>query len=146
MERFGRFKAANNSGVHVFQVFANGKGLLQAPLPRIDFASCQTDLLGFCYSLPLAQPLVIGANERYFVVANETSGQDALVEMVDPATASVMSHRISTTYMSYQRPGRGNIEGRAYLAAGQSSWTVIPEIDTAYGPVNWVFVDSQRHR
>ena len=49
---------------------------------------CVPDVLGFCYSAPLATPLVLEAGQRYYIVSEEHTGGDSYAEMTDSATST----------------------------------------------------------
>jgi hypothetical protein len=134
----GRFKAPGNSNAHELAVFRASDGRRMSPTSvSVDLATCNADLLGFCYAM-LSSPLLLPAGDAYFVVAQEAAGGDAILEMTDPASASTMANRIATTLMTYQGPNWGHVAGRVWQQAGSDSWLVVPEQDTMYGPVNWL--------
>ena len=97
----------------------------------VDLAVCQADLLGFCYgrllpALPLQGPA------RFHILSSELTGGDGWLEMHDPASASTMQHRISSTLLTHKKPGLGLVAGRV---VGDR---VIGERDTMAGPLNWL--------
>jgi hypothetical protein len=130
-----------NVGTHRLGIFdaTTGASLLSSQQPTVHMATCVTDALGFCWSAPFT-PVVLKPGTNY-VIASEEDGKDGYVEMTDPATGTKMGHRIGTTYMSYKTPGFGAVDGRAWRAAATTgAFTVTPEIDTSYGPVNFRIV------
>ena len=104
-------------------------------------AGClSSDLLGFCYSQPLSPPVSLPAGAAYYVISEETSGGDAWVEMTNPAAATTHTVRDGSTSLTHAGPGRGHISGRASRIGSAGQWRVVTDIDTMFGPVNWVTV------
>lgn len=133
-----------NVGAHRLGIFdaTTGASLLSSQQPTVHMATCETDALGFCWSAPFI-PVILHPGRSY-VIASEEDGKDGYVEMTDPATGTKMGHRIGTTYMSYKTPGFGAVAGRAWReAATTGAFTVTPEIDTSYGPVNFRVVVNE---
>ena len=129
-----------NVNTHRLGIFdaTSGVSLLlsSAEQPAVHMATCVTDALGFCWSAPFT-PVVLHPGKSY-VIAAEEDGKDGFVEMTDPATGTKMGHRVGSTYMSYTTPGVGAVVGRAWRAAAATgAFTVTPEIDTSFGPVNF---------
>ena len=133
-----------NVGAHRLGIFdaATGASLL-APQPSVDMGTCTTDALGFCWSAPFP-PVILQAGRTYVIAAEEHEGKDGYAEMTDPATGTKMGHRIGTTYMSYVTPGAGVVVGRAWRGATTSAFTITPEIDTSFGPVNFAVHSARR--
>ena len=97
----------------------------------VDLANCQPDLLGFCYGR-LLPALSLEGPARFHILSSELAGGDGWMEMYDPAAASTMHHRISSTLLTHRKPGLGRIVGRV---VGDR---VIGERDTMAGPLNWL--------
>eukprot|EP01047_Picozoa_sp_COSAG01_P048125 COSAG01_NODE_4660_length_4842_cov_22.777567_5_plen_353_part_00 len=126
-----------NKGKHSLGIFdeVTGSSMLAHEV-TVDMSTCTTDALGFCWSRPFS-PASLQPGRSYVIAAQE-DGVDGYVEMTDPATGTKMGHRIGTTYMSYVTPGAGAVIGRAWRAAGaHSTFTITPEVDTTFGPVNF---------
>ena len=125
-----------NKQSHQLGVFSiSGESLLPAGAkPAVDMATCHTDALGFCWSAKLSRPLELAPGGSYVVAAQEGGG-DGYAEMTDPATATIMGHRIGTTYMSYVTPGGPRapaVTGRAWRAGNSGAFSVIEEIDSSF--------------
>lgn len=153
--KLGRFKSANNSATHQLAVADAADGSWVVPPSAgasVDMASCVTDALGFCYSAALAAPVTLAAGRAYFIVSSERAGGDSFVQMNKSATgADYGSYRSGDTFMSYRLPTGA---GASPLAAGNplvpakvlrvgdaGEWVItsgFPEVDTSYGPVNFV--------
>eukprot|EP01047_Picozoa_sp_COSAG01_P047030 COSAG01_NODE_4458_length_5005_cov_2.532409_2_plen_549_part_00 len=131
----GRFRTANNSGIHRMAIFrANDNSSVIADFPSVNM-SCTEDLLGFCYTPPLAQPVRLPPG-RYYVVSEEHEAGDALTVMDDSARMTTHAHRDGLTYVSYAGPDMVEIAGRVMSGGASHQWSVTAEMDTAFGPLN----------
>jgi hypothetical protein len=132
----GRFRARGNARAHALDVIdaATGASVLSAPA-TVDFATCATDVLGFC-AAAVAPPVVLAAGGRYYVVSREEAGGDAFVAMADAAAATSHAHRDGTTLLSYAGPGTGAVAGKVSRADGAAAWTEEGDIECMYGPLN----------
>ena len=70
--------------------------------------------------------------------SQETAGEDAYLEMTNPAAATSHTVRDGTTSLTHAGPGLGRITGRVERAGAAGAWRIVKDIDTAFGPVNWV--------
>jgi hypothetical protein len=121
---------------------ATGKSLLTGPaIVDVSDDGCPgSDVLGFCYTTQPLSPatVTLAVGHVYYVVSKETAGADATLEMYDPAAATTHVHRDGTTYMSYAGPGKGRVTGRVFNLDAKPGWTVISEVDTSFGPCNFI--------
>jgi hypothetical protein len=149
----GRFRSAGNAGSHKMDIVRASDGTSVLPggpvVVGMDAASCpSSDLLGMCYSAPIAPPALLTVGDVYYIVSLETAGGDAVREMTSPAkgTTHANGKRDGTTLMSYRGPTSGCIAGRVTGTGGAgsppSSWTVIPDLDTSFGPVNFLLSEA----
>lgn len=157
----GRFRARGNVGQHGLNIFDASTGSSVMPGGQsvtVDLSSSgcpTTDLLGYCYVTIPSGPVSLLQGHVYYVVSSETSGPgaDVTIEMTNPSAATTHANnkRDGTTLLSYQGPGKGSIAGRVYSSstsvaptftggAAADTWTLIPEIDTMFGPLNLVLV------
>ena len=118
----------------------------------VDMATCMSDVLGFCYSAPLATPVALARGEKYYVVSSEARGGDAFVEMQKSATgADYNTYRDGDTLMTYRLPtgagaapmaaGHSLVSGKVMREASAQAWTELttgPDMDTSFGPVNLI--------
>ncbi|HTJ76033.1 MAG TPA: VCBS repeat-containing protein, partial [Acidimicrobiales bacterium] len=117
----GRWVVAGNAGRHVVKVVDPGTGN--------DLGSVTVDTAGapagtFRY-MPLANPLILRANTRYYLVSQEISGGDT---WYDYDTRLVTS------------PASGADTGVVYsFASSPTSWTPGGGPGNGYGPVNFLF-------
>lgn len=125
------------------------------------------DIQGMCYA-SLGRTVALQQGRRYYLVtrAADAAGQeDALLEVTDPSAATTHAHRDGKTSMTYacfdQAHCRPVITGRvaqqqaAFSGSGMTGkikdvdgargdalgWVVIPEVDTAYGPVGMIVAE-----
>ena len=130
----GRFRARGNSLTHALDVVdaATNASVLAGGPASVDFATCVTDSLGFCYG---AASATLAAGRVYFVLSQEASGGDAFVSMYDAAAATTHAHRDGTTMMSYAGPGKGVVTGRV---SGPRFDALVADsnIECMNGPVN----------
>eukprot|EP01084_Bolivina_argentea_P015131 28298_1 len=144
IKQLGRFKVGNkeNNNVHemnIIHVLGNNKyEFLLDNSYSVDMKNCVTDLNGFCYSKTINDIIELKIDEIYYIVSKEIKGQDYFVNMTDPATGTTMSHRDGNTYMSYLAPNKGTIIGRVLFDDNKQTANIVQEIDTSYGPVNFV--------
>jgi hypothetical protein len=142
----GRFLSSGNKDVHMMDIrrASDGSSLLQSPA-FVNMSSCSSDILGFCYSTTFSTPVTLTVGDTYYIVSQESAGADSLREMVNPARGTVHANgrRDGTTSMTYVGPNAGCVAGRVFAPAGQPSlqWTVTPDLDTAFGPVNFLLAD-----
>ena len=147
VSRLGRYKVHGNKQSHAMNIWDEAAKAWLIPgavaaFPTVDFASCVADALGFCYSNPLPTPVRLAPGKRYYVVSEEHAGGDAYAEMTDSATSTDFNVRDGRTYMSYRLPYHGVVSGRVKQVNGTSGWAVSEaaghDLDTSYGPVNFV--------
>jgi hypothetical protein len=130
----GRFRARGNTGAHALDIVdaATNASVLAGGAVTVDFATCTTDALGFCYAAGAA---TLAAGRVYYVLSREAAGGDAFVAMYDAAAQTTHVHRDGTTLMSYVGPGKGAVTGRV-LGADFSSLVVDGGIELMHGPLN----------
>ena len=136
----GRFRVRGNALPHDLDVIdaATGASVLPNGPVNVDFASCATDLLGFCYAqLPAAVTLPVGG--RFYVVSQEAANGDAFISMTDAAAATTHAHRDGTTLMSYAGPGKGAVAGKVSKASS-GEWNESGDVECSFGPVNMLMV------
>ena len=143
--RIGRYKTRGNSRAHPVQVFrrSDAAAMLPADTNATVDMSCEGDLLGMCYTALFA-PLRLVPGEVYYIVAEESQSGDMVTEMGDSARETTHAHRDGSTIMSYQGPGLVEVIGRVSGPDGPA-WldhaTVAPELDTSFGPMNFVLAN-----
>eukprot|EP01084_Bolivina_argentea_P015132 28299_1 len=148
IKQLGRFKVTNKYNnyhheMNVIHVLENNKYKFLLDISySIDMKNCVTDLNGFCYTQTIINPIQLEVDEIYYIVSKESKGRDYFVNMTDPATGSTMNHRNGNTYMSYLAPNKGKIIGRVLFHENTQTASIIEEIDTSYGPVNFVLDTS----
>ena len=141
----GRYKLPGNTGTHSMNVWdvSAGDFLIGSDVAaQVNLSQCVPDVLGFCYSAPLPNPLVLKPGRRYYIVSEERAGGDAYAEMTDSATSTDFTVRDGRTFMSYRKPQHGTVSGRVRRASGNNTWItserVGHDLDTSFGPVNFV--------
>ena len=136
----GRFRARGNLHPHKLDILdaATGLSVLTEPV-TVDFETCVTDLLGFCYT-SLPSPVALSAGKRFYIVSYETAGEDAFVAMTDAAAATTHVHRDGSTLMSYAGPGQGIVAGKVSQADGAANWIETMDVECMYGPLNLLIV------
>lgn len=105
VSKLGRFKTDGNKGVHSLGIVdaATGSWLvgggnttsfvqgLEPTAPEvalsIDMASCNSDVLGFCYTDALVHPVELKSGSKYYIVSSETTGE-AFVNMTMSVTGA----------------------------------------------------------
>jgi len=132
----GRFRTRGNAGTHALDIVdaATNASVLAGGAVSVDFATCVTDVLGFCYGV-VAPAATLRAGRVYYVLSRESAGGDAFVAMYDAAAQTTHLHRDGTTLMSYAGPGRGAVVGRV-LGADFGSLAVDGGIELMHGPLN----------
>ena len=134
--RLGRYKTLGNRKTHAMGIFRASDHAAMLPSgsrPAVGM-SCEADLLGFCWTAPFA-PVNLVPGETYYIVAEETTDGDLATEMADAARMTTHAHRDGSTIMSYNN---GVVEVTGRVAKVDGSWMVTPELDTSFGPVNFV--------
>eukprot|EP01084_Bolivina_argentea_P029613 54986_1 len=150
INRLGRFKISGyNNQTHemnIIKVLGNNKYefMINESMGinnKINLNNCVTDLNGFCYTESFGEKNVIELeiNNTYFIVSNEVINGDYFMNVNDSATTSTHSHRSGTTYISYLGPNMGSIVGRV-MFENHTNVNVIQQLDTCYGPINWVIL------
>ena len=138
----GRFLSRGNVNTHLMDILraSDGSSVLPNGPVSVTLADCSSDLLGFCYSPPFSLPVTLPVGDVYYIVAEEVANGDTLRVMTNPARGTIHAggKRDGTTSMTYQGPGVGCIAGRVWRPSSSATWTITPDLDTAFGPVNFL--------
>ena len=104
VSRLGRFKTAGNKAVHSLGIVdaATGAWIVGGnastrvfgstpsavgPTMFVDMESCTSDVLGFCYTDALANPVELKSGNKYYIVSSESKGE-AFVNMTMSVTGA----------------------------------------------------------
>lgn len=92
VSKLGRFKTAGNKQIHRLGIVdvatgnwilgGNASTALRGRTPTaaqalsVDMASCNSDVLGFCYTEALTNPIELKSGSKYYIVSSEMTGED----------------------------------------------------------------------
>jgi hypothetical protein len=151
----GRYRVGGSKGQHALVIVdARTNATVAGPvIVALDGGGACPDIQGMCYA-SLGRTVALQRGQRYYLVtraADEAGQGDALLEVTDPSAATTHAHRDGKTSMTYacfdQAHCRPVITGRVAQQAADvggvrggdaPGWVVIPEVDTAYGPVGMI--------